>query len=115
VNHAEPATPCGNVVDRTAPSPLEGKPDSAAWLQRAIVGSSTDTEPAETTRRPIMVGSKPYGQLRYRNVNGKRMAYIDEGQGDAIVFAHGAVGLGRQARRRCGAGGGGTGARGVAR
>jgi haloalkane dehalogenase len=27
--------------------------------------------------------------LRYRNVNGKRMAYIDEGQGHAIVFAHG--------------------------
>ena len=36
-----------------------------------------------------MVTAKPYGQLRYRNVNGKRMAYVDEGQGDAIVFAHG--------------------------
>ena len=36
-----------------------------------------------------MVGAKPYGQLQYRNVNGKRMAYVDEGQGDAIVFAHG--------------------------
>ena len=36
-----------------------------------------------------MVGAKPYGQLHYRNVNGKRMAYVDEGQGDAIVFAHG--------------------------
>jgi hypothetical protein len=95
------------VVDRTTPSPLswrcprialiyapgssppEDKRDSAAWLQLAIVGSSTDTEPDETTRRPIMVGAKPYGQLHYRNVNGKRMAYVDEGQGDAIVFAHG--------------------------
>ena len=36
-----------------------------------------------------MVGAKPYGQLRYRAVNGSRMAYVDEGEGDAIVFAHG--------------------------
>ncbi len=25
-----------------------------------------------------MVGAKPYGQLRYRNVNGKRMAYVED-------------------------------------
>ena len=36
-----------------------------------------------------MVGAKPYGQLQYRDVNGKPMAYVDEGDGDAIVFAHG--------------------------
>ncbi|WP_101949714.1 haloalkane dehalogenase [Mycobacterium sp. 3519A] len=36
-----------------------------------------------------MPGAKPYGQLRYKQINGKRMAYIDEGQGDAIVFQHG--------------------------
>ncbi|MCU1685167.1 MAG: haloalkane dehalogenase [Amycolatopsis sp.] len=36
-----------------------------------------------------MVGAKPYGQLRYHNVNGTRMAYVDEGAGDAIVFQHG--------------------------
>ncbi|MDT5286760.1 MAG: haloalkane dehalogenase [Mycobacterium sp.] len=36
-----------------------------------------------------MVGAKPYGQLKYRNVNGYRMAYVDEGDGDAIVFQHG--------------------------
>jgi haloalkane dehalogenase len=36
-----------------------------------------------------MFGVKPYGRLQYREVNGKRMAYVDEGQGDAIVFAHG--------------------------
>jgi haloalkane dehalogenase len=36
-----------------------------------------------------MFGAKPYGQLQYREVNGSRMAYIDEGKGDAIVFAHG--------------------------
>jgi haloalkane dehalogenase len=34
-------------------------------------------------------GAKPYGQLQYKRINGKRMAYIDEGQGDAIVFQHG--------------------------
>ena len=36
-----------------------------------------------------MVGSKPYAMLKFRNVNGSRMAYIDEGHGDAIVFQHG--------------------------
>ncbi|KAA8962466.1 haloalkane dehalogenase [Mycobacterium sp.] len=36
-----------------------------------------------------MAGAKPYAPLRFRDVNGKRMAYIDEGEGDAIVFQHG--------------------------
>ncbi|HZA09671.1 haloalkane dehalogenase [Mycobacterium sp.] len=36
-----------------------------------------------------MAGAKPYAELRFRDVNGKRMAYIDEGDGDAIVFQHG--------------------------
>jgi haloalkane dehalogenase len=36
-----------------------------------------------------MVGSKPYLKLKYREVKGSRMAYIDEGEGDAIVFQHG--------------------------
>jgi len=36
-----------------------------------------------------MPGAKPYGQLQYKQINSKRMAYIDEGQGDAIVFQHG--------------------------
>jgi len=36
-----------------------------------------------------MIGSKPYGELKYREVKGRRMAYIDEGGGDAIVFQHG--------------------------
>jgi haloalkane dehalogenase len=36
-----------------------------------------------------MFGVKPYGRLQYRDVNGKPMAYVDEGDGDAIVFAHG--------------------------
>jgi haloalkane dehalogenase len=36
-----------------------------------------------------MAGAKPYGQLQYKEVNGNRMAYLDEGHGDAIVFQHG--------------------------
>jgi haloalkane dehalogenase len=36
-----------------------------------------------------MPGAKPYGQLQYKEINGTRMAYIDEGQGDTIVFQHG--------------------------
>jgi pimeloyl-ACP methyl ester carboxylesterase len=39
-----------------------------------------------------MTGAKPYGQLRYREISGKRMAYVDEGhdpQGWTIVFQHG--------------------------
>jgi haloalkane dehalogenase len=36
-----------------------------------------------------MTGAEPYGQLQYRDVKASRMAYVDEGEGDAIVFAHG--------------------------
>ncbi len=39
-----------------------------------------------------MPGAKPYGQLQYKQINGKRMAYIDEGQGSedwTIVLQHG--------------------------
>ncbi len=33
--------------------------------------------------------TEPYGQLKYHEIAGRRMAYIDEGEGDAIVFQHG--------------------------
>jgi haloalkane dehalogenase len=36
-----------------------------------------------------MSGSKPYAELKYREIRGRRMAYIDEGEGDTIVFQHG--------------------------
>ncbi|MDT5013942.1 MAG: haloalkane dehalogenase, partial [Mycobacterium sp.] len=39
-----------------------------------------------------MAGAKPYGQLQYKEINGKRMAYVDEGAGSdgwTIVFQHG--------------------------
>ena len=29
-----------------------------------------------------MIGTKPYALLRYREIYGKRMAFIDEGKGD---------------------------------
>ncbi len=36
-----------------------------------------------------MIGSQPYAKLKYRQVKGRQMAYIDEGDGNAIVFQHG--------------------------
>ncbi len=36
-----------------------------------------------------MIGTKPYAKLKYREVEGVQMAYLDEGRGDAIVFQHG--------------------------
>jgi len=33
--------------------------------------------------------SKPFAAKKFASVNGRRMAYIDEGAGDAIVFQHG--------------------------
>jgi haloalkane dehalogenase len=37
----------------------------------------------------IMFGATPFGHLQYREIAGSKMAYIDEGDGDAIVFQHG--------------------------
>jgi haloalkane dehalogenase len=36
-----------------------------------------------------MITSRPYSELKGRKVCGRQMAYIDEGEGDAIVFQHG--------------------------
>jgi len=36
-----------------------------------------------------VAGSKPYAKLNYREINGSCMAYIDEGDGEAIIFQHG--------------------------
>ncbi|BAX98140.1 haloalkane dehalogenase 3 [Mycobacteroides stephanolepidis] len=35
------------------------------------------------------MGPVPYGRLQHKQINGKKMAYIDEGEGDAIIFQHG--------------------------
>src|ERR1700759_2425167 len=35
------------------------------------------------------MSAQPYGHLQFRQVLGKRMAYIDEGDGAPIVFQHG--------------------------
>ncbi len=35
------------------------------------------------------LSAAPFAAKKFATVNGKRMAYIDEGQGDAIVFQHG--------------------------
>ena len=36
-----------------------------------------------------MFRTHPYGKLKYHEINGRRMAYIDEGTGDPILFQHG--------------------------
>lgn len=35
------------------------------------------------------ISAKPYGEKKFATINGARMAYVDEGAGDAIVFQHG--------------------------
>ncbi|MGI5414099.1 haloalkane dehalogenase [Streptomyces chartreusis] len=40
-------------------------------------------------RKRSRVASRPYAKKKYAEINGVRMAYIDEGEGDAIVFQHG--------------------------
>ena len=35
------------------------------------------------------ISAKPFGEKLYAAINGERMAYVDEGEGDAIVFQHG--------------------------
>jgi hypothetical protein len=45
-----------------------------------------------------MPGAKPYEQLQYKQINGKRMAYIDEGRGDAMSSS-----TATRHRRTCGA------------
>ncbi|WP_061298184.1 haloalkane dehalogenase [Herbidospora cretacea] len=35
------------------------------------------------------MNARPYAEKKFAEINGVRMAYIDEGQGDAIVFQHG--------------------------
>src|SRR4051794_33057216 len=35
------------------------------------------------------ISSKPFAPKKLATVNGRRMAYLDEGAGDAIVFQHG--------------------------
>src|ERR1017187_10745872 len=38
---------------------------------------------------PTMINTSPFAALKHRAIAGKTMAYIDEGDGDAIVFQHG--------------------------
>src|SRR3954451_21572603 len=35
------------------------------------------------------ISSKPFAPKKFATVNGRRMAYLDEGAGDGIVFQHG--------------------------
>src|SRR3977135_3851026 len=35
------------------------------------------------------ISAAPFAPMKFATVKGKRMAYLDEGEGDAIVFQHG--------------------------
>lgn len=37
----------------------------------------------------MTIGSRPYAEKKFIEIKGRRMAYIDEGEGDPIVFQHG--------------------------
>src|SRR5436190_6171271 len=50
----------------------------------------TDCCPRNAKREcPMPLSAKPYAVKKFATVKGRRMAYIDEGAGDAIVFQHG--------------------------
>lgn len=52
----------------------------------------------------MSISAEPFAPMKFMTVHGKRMAYIDEGQGDAIVFQHGnptSSYLWRNVMRRC--------------
>jgi len=38
---------------------------------------------------PMPLSAKPFARKKFATVKSRRMAYIDEGAGDAIVFQHG--------------------------
>ena len=42
-----------------------------------------------TKSTDFIYSSKPFARKRFATIKGQRMAYIDEGEGPAIVFAHG--------------------------
>src|SRR3546814_16338494 len=46
--------------------------------------------PENRSRRISMsLGAKPFGEKKFIEIKGRRMAYIDEGTGDQILFQHG--------------------------
>src|SRR3546814_5747720 len=46
--------------------------------------------PENRSRRISMsLGAKPFGEKKFIEIKGRRMAYIDEGTGDPILFQHG--------------------------
>jgi len=43
----------------------------------------------DAPRVPETVSTRRFGRLKYREIRGRRMAYVDQGEGEAIVFQHG--------------------------
>src|SRR5260221_2623074 len=69
---------------------VHGKDFPARNPRVACQVAGTVAGPGQTADQEArMAGASPYGQLQYRDVHGSRMAYVDQGECDAIVFAHG--------------------------
>ena len=74
-----------------ADGPLRRRPFTVPRRRRPeLVGANPEGRPRSRRRNSQtlnrieedrMAGAKPYGQLQYKEINGKRMAYIDEGEG----------------------------------
>jgi haloalkane dehalogenase len=57
---------------------------------RHIADTATgDSDAARIRGYRMTISSKPFAAKKFLDINGRRMAYIDEGEGDAIVFQHG--------------------------
>src|SRR3546814_6113072 len=50
---------------------------------------SSDLPENRSRRISMSLGAKPFGEKKFIEIKGRRMAYIDEGTGDPILFQHG--------------------------
>ena len=84
--HAAAASPRANRASTSTASTT-----ARCWIRCRAPRCSTASRSRCRRRaeRRVPPDTEPYGQLQYHEIAGKRMAYIDEGDGDAIVFQHG--------------------------
>ena len=79
------ATPC--LTLRAAPR------SDAAPLACLLPGTAVTADSAVPFWRRILSpgGTRGWSAKKFLDIKGRRMAYIDEGEGDAIVFQHGTL------------------------
>jgi haloalkane dehalogenase len=63
--------------------------DAGKSTDSAIASAATGTGPATTATRTSTSTEVSRYEKKYRTIQGKQMAYVDEGTGDPIVFLHG--------------------------